>query len=90
MPNCFFSENKIKLISSKIGVCVCDFNFFQNSVNVKVERYLKNQKHIVNLFRTGDGQFDVDDIDPTLCTHGFYGFAELNNVTWKVVPVDPW
>jgi hypothetical protein len=69
---------------------VCDFNFFQNSVNVKVERYLKNQKHIVNLFRTGDGQFDVDDIDPTLCTHGFYGFAELNNVTWKVVPVDPW
>jgi len=43
-----------------------------------------------SFYRTGDGQFDVDDIDPTLCTHGFYGFADLNNVTWKMVPYDPW
>ena len=40
--------------------------------------------------RTGDGHFDVDHIDPSLCTHGFYGFADLNNVTWQIVPYDPW
>ncbi len=34
------------------------------------------------------GQFDVDDIDPTLCTHGFYGFADLNNVTWEIDAID--
>ena len=32
----------------------------------------------------------MDNIDPTLCTHGFYGFADLNNVTWKIKPYDPW
>jgi len=40
--------------------------------------------------RVGYGKFDVDQIDPDLCTHGFYGFSELNNQTWEMVPVDPW
>lgn len=43
-----------------------------------------------SIYRVGDGSFDVDDIDPTLCTHGFYGFAELDNTTWQITPVDPW
>ncbi len=23
--------------------------------------------------------FKIEDIDPTLCTHAFYGFADINN-----------
>ena len=43
-----------------------------------------------HVHRGGDGKFDVDDIDPTLCTHGFYGFSNLNNNTWMMEPYDPW
>ena len=32
--------------------------------------------------------FDVDDIDASLCTHGFYGFADLDNGTWEIAPYD--
>jgi len=41
-------------------------------------------------YRPDQGKFDVDNIDPELCTHGFYGFADLSNTTWEIVPVDPW
>ena len=40
--------------------------------------------------RPGYGQFDVNDIDPFLCTHGYYGFADMSNETFKVYPYDPW
>ena len=45
--------------------------------------------------RPGYGKFDVDNIDASLCTHGFYGFADLNNRTedphaWELVAYDPW
>ena len=40
--------------------------------------------------RTGYGKFDVDDVDTTLCTHGFYGFADLDNHTWEIYAYDPW
>lgn len=40
------------------------------------------------LLRPGIGAFDVDDIDPSLCSHGFYGFADLNNQTWEIDEVD--
>jgi GH18 family chitinase len=30
-------------------------------------------------FRLDEGNFKIEDIDPTLCTHGFYGFADINN-----------
>merc|ERR1712168_1080184 len=34
--------------------------------------------------------FDIEDIDPHVCTHLNYGFANMNNVTWEVVAYDPW
>ena len=34
------------------------------------------------------GMFDVDDIDASLCTHGFYGFADLDNGTWEIAAYD--
>ena len=40
--------------------------------------------------RPGEGKFDIDDIDPNLCTHGFYGFADLDNQTWTIYSYDPW
>ena len=52
-------------------------------------------KRIWSFCRPGFGKFDVDNIDTSLCTHGFYGFADLNNRTedphvWELVAYDPW
>jgi len=41
-------------------------------------------------YRPGNGKFDIDDIDPHVCTHLNYGFADMDNQTWTVVPYDPW
>jgi len=41
-------------------------------------------------YRPGDGKFDIDNIDPHLCTHLCYGFANMNNATWEAVSYDPW
>jgi len=41
-------------------------------------------------YRPGDGKFDIDDINPHLCTHVYYGFANIDNSTWEVYPYDPW
>ncbi|KAK2718198.1 acidic mammalian chitinase-like isoform X2 [Artemia franciscana] len=42
------------------------------------------------VYRPGDGKFDVEDIDPTICTHLMFGFAALDNQTYKIVAFDPW
>ena len=34
------------------------------------------------------GTFDVEDIDPFVCTHMMYGFAGLNNETLTIQPLD--
>ena len=55
-----------------------------------------NKKRLVCYFgawafyRIGFGQFDIDNIDPNLCTHLCYGFANMNNQTWEAVAYDPW
>jgi len=41
-------------------------------------------------YRKGYGSFDIPDIDPFLCTHLNYGFANMDNSTWKLVAYDPW
>merc|ERR1712080_127999 len=41
-------------------------------------------------YRKGNGKFDIPDIDPNLCTHLNYGFANMDNTTWKLVAYDPW
>ena len=35
-------------------------------------------------FRPGFGKFDVEDIDATLCTHGYYGFADIDPNTYEI------
>ena len=40
--------------------------------------------------RPGYGQFRVEDLDASLCTHGYYGFADLHNDTWTLKIWDPW
>merc|ERR1712002_232486 len=42
------------------------------------------------VWRPGDGRFDVDDIDPYLCTTLIFGFAGLSNHTWELEVLDPW
>jgi len=41
-------------------------------------------------YRPGVGKFDIPDFDASLCTHGYYGFSNLDNHTWEMVPYDPW
>merc|ERR1719341_2363525 len=41
-------------------------------------------------YRPGEASFDIDDIDPHLCTHLCYGFANMDNQTWEAVAYDPW
>ncbi|XP_076044156.1 chitinase-3-like protein 1 [Oratosquilla oratoria] len=42
------------------------------------------------VWRPGLGNFDVEDIDPFLCTHVIFGFAGLSNHTWEIEVLDPW
>ena len=41
------------------------------------------------VYRPGAGKFDVEDIDPHLCTHLVYGFAALGT-DHKIRSYDPW
>merc|ERR1711915_816577 len=36
------------------------------------------------------GTFDVEDIDPFICTHMVYTFAGLSNETLTITPLDPY
>uniref|UniRef100_A0A2P2HWG6 chitinase n=1 Tax=Hirondellea gigas TaxID=1518452 RepID=A0A2P2HWG6_9CRUS len=41
------------------------------------------------VYRPSLGQFTVEDIDPTLCTHVIYAFAGLNETTNRIMSLDP-
>lgn len=42
------------------------------------------------VYRPGLGKFDVEDIDPFLCTHILYAFAGLQESTGTIVSLDPY
>ncbi|XP_069978338.1 chitinase-3-like protein 1 [Penaeus vannamei] len=42
------------------------------------------------VWRQGAGRYDVGDIDPFLCTHLIYGFAEISTATWEVEAMEPY
>lgn len=42
------------------------------------------------VYRPGLGKFDVEDIDPFLCTHLIYTFAGLDPHTHRIKSLDPW
>ena len=41
------------------------------------------------VYRPGNGKFDVENIDPFLCTHIIYGFTGLGSDN-TIIPLDPW
>jgi chitinase len=41
------------------------------------------------VYRPGAGKFDVENIDPTICTHIVYGFAGLNADN-TITTLDSW
>ena len=41
------------------------------------------------VYRPGDGKFDVENIDPNLCTHAIFGFAGLDSNN-KIKVLDSW
>ncbi|KAA0187160.1 hypothetical protein HAZT_HAZT007367, partial [Hyalella azteca] len=41
-------------------------------------------------YREDDGQFNIEDINPSLCTHAVYAFASMDNETYEMVSADPW
>lgn len=40
-------------------------------------------------YRQGHGKFNVEDIDPSLCTHLIYAFAGLNSSSSTIRVLDP-
>merc|ERR1712180_153085 len=42
------------------------------------------------VWRPNNGRFDVDDIDPHLCSHLVFGFAGLNTATNEIAVLDEW
>lgn len=44
-----------------------------------------------SVYRPGAGKFDVENIDPFLCTHIIFGFAALDNITMsRIISYDPY
>ena len=41
-------------------------------------------------YRWGSGHFDVEDIDPFLCTHLVFGFAGLDPDSYTIHALDPY
>ncbi|KAG8229432.1 hypothetical protein J437_LFUL000954 [Ladona fulva] len=41
-------------------------------------------------YRNGQGTFEPENLDPTICTHAIYTFASLDATTAEVVPADAW
>ena len=41
-------------------------------------------------WRSGDGKFTVEDIDPNVCTHLIYAFVVLNPSTYTIKVFDEW
>lgn len=42
------------------------------------------------VYRNGNGKFDVEDIDPAICTHIIFGFAGLDQNTFEIKVLDPY
>ncbi|XP_063595450.1 oviduct-specific glycoprotein-like [Penaeus indicus] len=42
-----------------------------------------------SVYRPGAGKFNIEDIDPTLCTTLIYAFAGLDEITFAMKPIDP-
>lgn len=55
-----------------------------NESNARIVCYFTNWSHK----RPGQGQFNPEDLDPFLCTHVIFAFANLNN-DFKLIPSEP-
>ncbi|XP_069998754.1 uncharacterized protein [Penaeus vannamei] len=42
-----------------------------------------------SVYRPSAGKFNIEDIDPTLCTTLIYAFAGLDEITFAMKPIDP-
>ena len=43
-----------------------------------------------SVYRSSVGRFDVEDIDPFMCTHIMFGFAGLDPKTYTIRVLDPY
>ena len=59
-------------------------NKFTNETNARIVCYFTNWSHK----RPGQGQFNPEDLDPFLCTHVIFAFANLNS-EFKLIPSEP-
>ena len=42
------------------------------------------------VYRPGAGKYDVENIDPNICTHIVFGFAGLHKSNYQIYSLDPW
>lgn len=85
------STTKLGFVTSSSGELL--FIVLLRNVKIGVE---DQEKRIVCYFeswavyRPGKGKYDVEDIDPHLCTHGIFCFAGLNASSYKIISLDPY
>ena len=74
---------------------VLDFLKFMNDFYFYFHVPLADKKKMVcyygswSVYRPGAGKFDVEDLDPFVCTHAIYGFAGLGYDN-TIISLDPY
>ena len=83
----------LKLVTSLLALFFGYHNDIVNTHNVKDVAY---DKVIMcyfgswSTYRWASGHFDVEDIDPFLCTHLVFGFAGLDPDSYTIRALDPY
>ena len=63
-----------------------DFGWWWTAEKKKVVCYFGSW----SVYRYGDGKFDVEDINPFICTHLIFTFAGLDPIDNVIVSLDPY
>lgn len=82
-----FSVNKVLiLVTSLIGILLMDSGQGQSVAEKPVMVCYVGTWAV---YRPGDGKFEIDHVDPQLCTHLVYAFAGLDTETNTIKSLDP-
>ncbi|XP_050295310.1 chitinase-3-like protein 1 [Anthonomus grandis grandis] len=80
----------------KLSVCLCIFALSALSVQAKSVKNAQDTGKVIycyfeswTVYRPGNGKFDVENIDPNLCTHIAFTFLGLN-ADGSIHILDPW
>jgi len=80
----------IHLMKMRIFLAFVTLSLFGVSTVISHDKIVGCYWGTWSFYRPGYGQFRLENLDASLCTHGYYGFADLHNDTWTIKIWDPW